>query len=312
VFVDPVASLFLLFSSVDALGQRVETIFGGGSVLAFTDHHEPNGPKYRVKLAFGTAYVNPSAILYAVPTKETPYIRRDGSMVRDERLVENGSSSPKLHEKFEMLFGTENIYLFMRLYLVLCELLADIRKHCETNGPSIDPATKYCRPTKTDVPASSEKLDYPSILSSLKKVITGDMSAKDFEAFGRKVSKEKVYEMAALPKLIRRCTRSLVATAQEDCLLHLYDYCQYRQVDPIAVRSHCFAVSPEAVYRIQYDTTTGSLFFNFLPKSSDILSAPGPEADGSQSADVSMAEDDPNDDISDDDGNGRPPKRTRV
>ena len=62
------------------------------------------------------------------------------------------------------------------------------------------------------------------------------MSVWDFEALGHMVSKEKVHQIAVLPKLIECCVDSLVKVAEEDTLLHLYDFCQYSDVDPVALQ----------------------------------------------------------------------------
>jgi len=295
----------------------VATVYGEGSVLAFMDKSVTSGPKYRVKLPFGVAYLSPSSIMHAIPSKDLPYVRRDGSMVRDDVLVENGSNVAKLHGKYELLFATESIYIFIRLYLLVCSLLGDIREHCETFETPEDPAKNYYRPTgKGSGPDSTQqKLDYSAILSSLQEVLSNKMSVKELEVLGRKVSKEKVHEVAALPKLIDRCVDALVASAREDCLLHLYDYCQYRQVDPVAVRTHCFSVSPEAVYRIQYDTTTGSMYFNYLPRAAHLLTTPSSDIDRQQADDdnnhMLVDElDDPIEDSEEDDG--RPSKKRKF
>jgi len=198
----------------------------------------------------------------------------------------------------------------MRLYLLVCSLLSDIREQCETFETAEDPAKKYYNPTKSTSDEVEEKLDYSTILSALQKVLSNRMSLKEFEVVGRKVSKDKVHEIAALPKLIERCMEALVEATTEDCLLHLYDYCQYRQVDPVAVRTHCFSVSSEANYRIQYDTTTGSMYFNYLPRGTELLTAPSAESnDKTDDGDMSLDEDDP---IEDSDDDSRPSKRRKL
>lgn len=233
------------------------------------------GPKYRVQMAFGIAYLSPSAILYAVPSKDHAFVRRDGVMVRDELLANAVSKTVRLDEKYEMLFGTENIYLFLRLYALLSSFLSDIRTHCEIHGTSEDPAEAYRRPLNKDPEkvSSLKRLDYFCALEAVELVISKKMGLKELETLGRKVSKEKVHLIAALPKLVESCTESLVAIASEDVLLQLYDYCNYRKADPVVVRAHCFSVAPQASYRIQYDTTAGILYFNYLPKGRELRTA---------------------------------------
>lgn len=290
--------------------------------MSFSSDESGKNPKYRVKLAFGVAYLSPSALLYSVPSKESPFVRRDGAMVRDDSLGENGDAAVKLGDKYKMLFGTESVYLFLRLYLVLCALLTDIHEHCATFDPPEDPTLKYCHLTKegdngeakTPSPPTAQRLDYSGLLSALKQVLAGKMEAKEYESLGRKISLDKVHQMAALHVLVERCADLLVATAKEDSLLHLYDLCQHQhRVNPLAVRAHCFSVAPEAVYRIQYDPSSESLLFNYLPKGSDLLTAPPAEngkTDGDGAMDVSMEDED--DPIEDSDDDLPPTKRTKI
>lgn len=264
-------------SLADALGQRVATQFGEGTIQSYTVL-EGSSASYRVKLPFGTAYLSPAAVLYAIPSKDSPYVRRDGKMVRDMSLKENGGSlaysAHKLDEKYEILFGTENIYVFLRLYVLLCTLLDDICEHCDTFGCSGDPSRDYCRRTSRQDNLPADPLTYSSMLRGLRQVLSHEATLKEFEAFGRTIAKEKAYLIASLPSLVQRCGEALLAVAQEDCLLHLYDYCQYRQVDPVAVRTHCFSMSPQAVFRIQYDTSSGAMYWNYLPRSVELVTTP--------------------------------------
>jgi hypothetical protein len=271
------AFVFLILIAV-APGQRVVTIFGEGTIASYIKSIGKAAAKYRVKLPFGTAFVNPSAILYGVPSRDSPFVRRDGAMVRDESVVEEVTPSTQLGERYQLLFGTESIYMFMRQLALLCAVLTDTREQCAAFPPTKDPALSYCNSFRKDddvQPAAATQVDFAAVLGSLKKVVSNQMDAKEFETLGRKVSKEKVHQMAALPKLIERCANALIKCAKEDALLHLYDYCQYDKVDPVAVQAHCFAVAPDASYRIQYDRTTGELCFSYGPKGEALLMAPG-------------------------------------
>jgi hypothetical protein len=256
-----------------APGQRVRTIYGDGVITSFTEaKHE-----YRVKLSFGIGHLRPSALLHPLAVKETPYVRRDGTMVREYDVPVVGGGGAKLGAKYQLLYGTERIYIFMRLYTLLTNLLANVREHCETFASGADPADHYHNPAHKEGGKrrrrKSERLDYSGMLSMLKKLLADECDTKEFESLGLKVSKEKVHVMAALPKLADRCVESLVSVAKEDVLLHLYDYCQYREVDPSLVRKQCFAMAPDADFRIQYDGSE-SLSFSYLPKSMEFPTAP--------------------------------------
>jgi hypothetical protein len=244
-------------------------------ITSFTEaKHE-----YRVKLSFGIGHLRPSALLHPLAVKETPYVRRDGTMVReyDSPVAAGGGSGTKLGAQYQLLYGTERVYLFMRLYTLLTNLLANVRDHCESFATREDPADHYHNPANKEGGKRRrkvERLDYSGMLSMLKKLLADECDTKEFESLALKVSKEKVHVMAALPKLVDRCVESLISVAKEDVLLHLYDYCQYREVDPALVRKQCFAMAPDADFRIQFDCSESTLSFSHLPKSMEFPTAP--------------------------------------
>ena len=293
-----------------APGQRVVTIYGEGVVNAYVDAKQG----YRVKLAFGTATINPSAILYHIPNKDAPYIRRDGVMIRDHDRAAKSSNGLVLDEKHQLLFATERIYIFLRYYSLLCQILTYIKDHCDTFPVVSVPSSSYHDPKQKNVGGPpKESLDYSGILASLKKLVSKRMTYKDFESFGRLVSKEEVAVIACLPTLVERCAESLVSVTKEDALLHIYDYCQYRGCSPSVVREQCVTMAPDAFFRVQYDGEI--LRFSYLPKSASFPTAPRPEDNEideyteSERAEESMEDDDDPIEEFDDD---RPQKRAKL
>lgn len=275
---------FSISSSLDAAGQRVLTVFGEGTVAGFINSTETSTAHYRVKLPFGIGFLAPWAILSGIPTREATYVRSDGSMVRVESLLGPSNGSTQLEEKYQVMFCTEGIYLFIRLFSLLCSVLNDTREHCLSCPPPKDPSLSYSNSFEKDNEKRDTlltRLDLSTILAALKKVIINQLDAKEFEALSRKVCKAKVHQMAAMPKLITRCASALITTAKEDVLLSLYDYCRHRKVDPATVRAHCFSVAADATYRIQYDRASGELCFCYLPKS-ESLSLGSPQEPKSQ------------------------------
>ena len=251
------------------------TIFGEGTITSFMEASAVLGPRYRVKLSYGLGHLSPSAILYAVPSRDTPYIRRDGVMVRDEASQDVEENGVTVHPKYRLLFGTEKIYVFMRMYTLLCNVLSDISDHCLAFPPTTDLAYLYVSPSRHgETIKPSVTMNFSSVLAALKKVLDGKMTVRDYESVGRKVTREKVHQIAALPKFIDRCADALRKMAEEEALLHLYDYCQYRtRVDPVVLRTHCLAVVPDASYRIQFDSSTGTMNFSYLESGSPLLTA---------------------------------------
>lgn len=287
-----------------APGQRVVTVYGEGVVNAFVD------AKYRIRLAYGTATLSPSAVLYPVPNKDTPFIRRDGIMIRDTGDKADSTGQPCLNEKYQLLFATERIYLFLRYYAQLCQVLAHIKDQCDRFPVSSTASNKYHDPKqKNAVGPPKERLDYSGLLASLKKLISQRIGFKEFESFGRLVSKEKIAKIAVLPALLERCAESLISVAKEDALLHIFDYCQYRGSNPAHVREQCFTMAPDAFFRVQYDKEV--LRFSYLPKAEEFPTAPRAtdndveEYTESEPAEESMEEDEEYEDE-------RPQKRSKV
>lgn len=258
----------LFVHSLVVSGQRVRTIFGDGTIASFIDDGGKSSiPKYRVKLPFGLGHLAPSAILYAIPSNDAPYVRRDGIMVRDETSYYGYSdSSPKLDSKYQLLFGTEIAYQFFRLYLLLCSLLSDIHDHVKKHPPLDNPSDSWVKANNNGIirKKKSPKLNYTSMQVSLRKVIKKEMNSRDFETLARNISRDKVHQIAVLPVLIDRCVERLVKLAEEDTLLQLYDYCHGTNIDPIAVQSQCLAIAPDAYFRIQMDAAMGNVRFCYL------------------------------------------------
>jgi hypothetical protein len=252
---------------VVVLGQKVMTIFGEGSIASFMDASENLGPRYRVKLPFGLGLLSPSAILYALPSREIPHIRRDGVMVHEESPFEIEESSKQLDSKYQLLFATEQIYVFLRLHSLLCSILADTKAHCDSFPVLKDPVFSYISPkNKQSDKKSSPVFNFSSILGGFRSVVSGEISPRDFEALGRKVAKGMVHQIAALPKLVERCVHALVKVAEEDTLLQLYDFCHFENPDPVLCRRQCLSIVPDAEYRVQLDRSAERIFFGYLPR----------------------------------------------
>lgn len=242
---------------------------------------QSSGPKYRVKFSFGLGHLSPAAILYAVQSNDSLFVRRDGIMVRDENAYYGSDSISKLDSNQQILFATECTYQFLRLFLILCSLIADTRDHITKFPPLDDPADFYV--TKTNAVSAKNrkalKLDYSSVMSALRLLFKNEMNERDFETLARKISRDKVHEIATMPVLVDRCIESLVRVAEEDTLLHLFDYCNVKNVDPLAAQSQCLAVAPDAFYRIQRDTSEACLRFCYLEGRPLLTSPPDDNGD---------------------------------
>lgn len=271
-------------------------------MLSFVESEKDLGPRYRIKLPYGIGFVSASAIAHGLHTAGGPkYVRNDGHLVKEDNMMNGDTDTPslKLDKKFKLLFGTESIYVFVRLYSGLVSILDDVETFCRSNPTMADPAKSYYNPMKSADDKKDIKLDFSTMILKLQKVISKKQSAKDFEAHCRRMSPEMVYKMAALPKIVEQCADVMRQTAVEDLLLPLFDYCQYPESDPVQVRSKCLSVSPEVAYRIQLNALTGRLYFSYLPEGEVLSTAPLDDDDDDEVMDGADASDD--DEILDDD-----------
>jgi hypothetical protein len=256
------------------------------------------GVRYRVKLPFATSVLQPPAIMHAVPVAgEARFIRRDDEMVKEV----NGMASfldPVVDSKFKVLFASDSIYLFLRLYTTLLNLLDEIKDHLRDSPSPGDPARLYYNPMKSsdDKQLLETKLDFPAVMMKLRLVVSKKSTPKDFETFCRKVSPAIVYKMAALPKLVEKCGDMLIKVSEEDLLPRLYDLCQLRGQNPVALRQSCLVISPEVAYRIQLNSSNGRMYFTYLPEGEELSTVPTGDVN-----DDDVMDDEKDDDIEDED-----------
>jgi histone deacetylase complex regulatory component SIN3 len=284
-----------------ATGERVMTALGKGTIQAFLNTED--GPRYRVKLPFGSAVLQPYAVLHNVDAEDgSKYFRRDDEMVKDKDCAvageTNGDSSLVVDDKFKVMFGSDSIYLFLRLYAFLVSLLDDIQDHIRRNPTPQDPALAYHNPINSDEhPQATSKLDFASVMSNLHKAIDKTITAKDFESFCRRVNNGIVYKMAVLPRLVEKCGDIMMKVAEEDLLPRLFDICQYTGQNPVSLRNACLVISPEVSYRIQYNSSSGRLYFSYLPEGEELSTVPmGDHDDDDEGMEDGEIEDDSDDD----------------
>lgn len=246
----------------------VRTAFGDGRILAIVESTTDASLRYKVQLPFGIGYVRPSSIAHHLPS-DVECVRYNGFM-DVLNPPSDSSTTPKektLSSNCQCMFGTEKLYLFMRLYCALVALLGKVKKHLDEKWLDVSYFTKNKRKT------SSAKNYYSRMTTSLKDYLNEDIVFKKFELICREMTKERVYEMSALPRLVEKCADALVKVSREDTALTLYDFSRLKNRDPLKLRKHSLEVA-EAFYRIQYEPQAGYAHFCFLPKDKTLLTAP--------------------------------------
>jgi len=294
-----------------AVGERVMTAFGEGSIESFEGGIESEeGPRYKVKLPFGVGHVQPYAILHNVDAKDgSKYARRDDEMLKEIKPSKpiseesNETSSVVVDKKFKLLFGSDSIYLFLRLYGLLISLLNETKEYLDVNPTTTDHRQSYYNPMKSveDKQKPESRFDFVSITAKLSEVVAKKMTLKDFETFARSVNKDITHKIAALPKLVERCGDMMIKMSEEDLLPSIFDACQYLGQDPVALRAACMGMSSIAEYRIQYNTKLGRLYFSYLPEEEELSTTlPDDDDDDVMDDDDEMEDGEMDDDYEDD------------
>lgn len=242
------------------LGQMVKTAFGNGRIVSFVEAGSHAGAHYKVKLPFGTGYIRPSSIVHHLPSPEQlQYVRSGGIMelLDADDVPMDGDEAKLLPSSCQLIFGTEKLYLFMRMYCALVGLLNSIQN---------------------DLSASSNDMEiegignkrYAEFLSIIRKYIEEKYSFKTYELQCHSLLKTKPYEMAAVPRLLDKCADFLVKVAKEDKVLNLYDFYQWNHMNPSLQRLESLHFTEEAAYRIQFEASDGKIHFCYMPKSRDM------------------------------------------
>jgi len=188
-------------STVFTPGQRVRTVVGDGQIVSVIK--TPELFRYLVKFSFGVGYVNASAVAHLLPNSDM-----------DTDVNVKDATSKLMTDDIQVLFGTERIYLFVRLYILLVTMLYQANNIIDKKNALADnPTANY---------------EYHKIITSLKDLIQGKIDMKDFEAGCRKNLGEDVYNFVAIPLLVESCAEALIKVTREDCLGNLYHCSQLK------------------------------------------------------------------------------------
>lgn len=179
-------------------GQRVRTTVGDGQILSVADRPL----RYLVKFSFGVGYVLPGAIDPLVSASDP-----DMDMSTDDAADANHLMS----DDIQVLFGTEKIYIFMRLYVLLVTMLYQAKASLNSKGAGVD-----------------ESGPFTGVMASLKEFLGGKIDSKAFQEDCTKNVDNDVYNFVAIPPLVEKCAAALVKMAKEDCLEELYQCSQMK------------------------------------------------------------------------------------
>jgi len=192
-------------------------------------------PQYRVKFPEGVGYVRVQNVLNSIG---------DGALEASD--AGEDKEVVRLDKKFKLLFGTESIYLFIRLYTSLVSLLDDISIHVRDNPRVSDPSASYYDPMNSQEEdgekenKKSEKFDFRSLTDKLEAVLVGKVTTKEYETYCRQLAPDAVHKIVSLPRLIERAADTLKQTSDEDKLLQFFEHCQFTGVVSAALSTSVF------------------------------------------------------------------------
>ena len=194
-------------------GQKVRTTVGDGQVVSVSDDAGGETPfRYLVRFGFGTGYVWPDAIAHVLP----PNV----ATVPDGPAEEDGAPPPGslMPEDVQVLFGTESVYLFMRLYILLVTMLYQAKDIIGRDSANV--ARRIADPERGDV--------YESLLSAIRDAIEGKIDEKELETRCRNLVKRDIYNFVAIPPLVDGCGDAALGVLEEDLYMNLYHCSQLK------------------------------------------------------------------------------------
>eukprot|EP00594_Rhizosolenia_setigera_P008265 CAMPEP_0178955992 /NCGR_PEP_ID=MMETSP0789-20121207/9949_1 /TAXON_ID=3005 /ORGANISM="Rhizosolenia setigera, Strain CCMP 1694" /LENGTH=1418 /DNA_ID=CAMNT_0020637757 /DNA_START=123 /DNA_END=4379 /DNA_ORIENTATION=- len=311
-----------------APGQNVRTCYGDGTIVdikgggnngsSFSTHSnnaqedtttaskptpsssssdDDNNRFYKVQFKYGAiGFIRPCSIIHLMPGSDVPYARRGGFMEFVEQT--NSNSENALGKDIQVLFGTEKMYLFLRMYCLLLSILEETQKSFEsknTNNNTMEGvemksdngnnivigASSSTQSSTTDIRVKYKKC-FHGIIQALCDTITQQITKKKFEICCRNIisgtQQKEIYKLAALPKLVEKCSDMLVKISREDLCLSLYDLSilASQHKDPVLLRQQTKEVTKDmqACYRIQYCPRTQEILFGFMNPDAQVLIHP--------------------------------------
>ncbi len=205
-------------------GQKVRTTVGDGQIISIVADPQ----RYKVKFSFGVGYVHPDAIAHLLPSNNSA---ADVAEVDDAQLMQDDT---------QVLFGTENIYLSMRLYMLLATMLYQAKDAIEGDG-------------------------YTKCMAAIVDFVSSKTDLKEFESTIRGIIDKNVHNIVAIPSLVQSCGGAMANVVEEDVIENLYHCSQLKLKDLNQLRSLSIDVTEEAVYRLQISSSANRVFFSYIP-----------------------------------------------
>ena len=178
-----------------------------------------------------------------------------------------GEEVKRLESSCRLIFGTEKVYIFMRLYCALIALFESVKTGMKSSQDKSDMDMDIDEKIRT-------RSVYPGFLAVLKDYINENILFKAYELRCRALTKHRCFELSAIPRLVEKCADALVKIAREDKILGLFDFYQLKHMSPVLQRTQSLDLHGDSGYRIQYSPDEGKIHFNYLARDKEMLTAP--------------------------------------
>lgn len=193
-------------------GATVSTLFGEGQIIKFRRFDN----MYVVRLPFGTAFLGPSAILCSILGPEKSAYT---SQLR-------AKDTTKLQRSDDQLaIGTQNLYLFFRLYEILVSRLGAAYELAFNVKDNLS-LQSMVEQMPGDDPAALGRKRYDAFLSLVFALVDGGTSGSaadggKFEDRVRSLLGHGGYAMATMDKLISHISKNMQSMVNDDTMWNL-------------------------------------------------------------------------------------------
>jgi len=229
-------------------GALVATQYGEGTVEHFTDN------KYRIRLDYGAAYLNPSAVYCSV-------LGIDSSNLHDQYSTVDQSPAPA---DVKCVAGTQSLYIFLRLHYLIVERLMLAKKlsklkegEAQVSHPSI---------ALPDIPAATTTAcpqhNYDTYISLLYNNLESHGDSNRYEAQCRQLLGNNAYELFTMDKLVVHAYKQLKSMGDDAVLHHFIQV--FRRYDgwsgvfkPGAIKQESSHWSSDEVFFVTISNTEG-------------------------------------------------------
>uniref|UniRef100_A0A7S2SFF8 Histone deacetylase interacting domain-containing protein n=1 Tax=Mucochytrium quahogii TaxID=96639 RepID=A0A7S2SFF8_9STRA len=247
-------------TKADALpvGTKVSTAYGYGVV----EDYNCDTFFYKVKIAFGTAYLSPSSV--KLHSDDPLKIFTKPIAMLDKEAMEAATKEMAQHD----FFTTVPVYMFFRQYHLLYERLLRAKEQCEANARK---SKKSENAMETDGEETTPgEVEYTQLLSLIYCFINGSLEPSKFEDECRTLLGPQAFYLSTIERLVTAIQKQLLVIISDDksmaTIKLLGEYCEGAERRALTLAKVCQA---SASHLLQSDSMCLRMrFMRGMPKGS--------------------------------------------